>query len=110
MTQKFNTLPKQLIAIVAVAAFFMFSIGESFAETKTLRVANWLPPMHILVKTLNVWGEELSKASGGSLKVEIMKAPLAKPPGQYDLVQKMLLIWLILLPLGLPNVFTCFEQ
>ena len=88
MTQKFNTLPKQLIAIVAVAAFFMFSIGESFAQTKTLRVANWLPPMHILVKSLNVWGEELSKASGGSLKVEIMKAPLAKPPGQYDLVKK----------------------
>jgi TRAP-type C4-dicarboxylate transport system substrate-binding protein len=41
-----------------------------------------------LVKTLNKWGKEVSKASGGSLKVEIMKSPLAKPPGQYELVKK----------------------
>ena len=59
-----------------------------FAQTKTLRVATWLPPVHSLVKTLNKWGKEVSKASGGSLKVEIMKSPLAKPPGQYELVKK----------------------
>ena len=59
-----------------------------FAQTKTLRVATWLPPVHSLVKTLNKWGQEVSKASGGSLKVEIMKSPLAKPPGQYELVKK----------------------
>ncbi len=59
-----------------------------FAQTKTLRVATWLPPVHSLVKTLNKWGKEVSKASGGSLKVKIMKSPLAKPPGQYELVKK----------------------
>ncbi|MEE2746192.1 MAG: TRAP transporter substrate-binding protein, partial [Pseudomonadota bacterium] len=72
---------------------FVFCLMASFskgalAQTKTIRIANWLPPMHTLVKMLNVWGKELSAASGGSLKIEIMKAPLAKPPGQYDLVKK----------------------
>jgi len=88
VTRKFNTILKQFIATAAVAAFFMFSTGGAFAQTKTLRMATWLPPMHSLIKTLDRWGQEVSKASGGSLKVEIMKAPLAKPPGQYDLVKK----------------------
>ncbi len=75
---------------LTLLVFFATTVfaNNAIAQTKTLRIANWLPPMHVLVKMLNAWGEELSAASGGSLKVEIMKAPLAKPPGQYDLVKK----------------------
>lgn len=58
------------------------------ADTVKLRMANWLPPVHHLVKTLNEWNEEVKKASGGTLVIELDKAPLAKPPGQYDLVKQ----------------------
>ena len=38
--------------------------GEVADQTKTLRMATWLPPVHLLVKTLERWGQEVSKASG----------------------------------------------
>ena len=82
-----KTIKKFLLPLFVFVSLIGLSEGV-FAQTKTLRIANWLPPMHTLVKMLNVWGKELTLASGGSLKVEIMKAPLAKPPGQYDLVKK----------------------
>lgn len=57
------------------------------AETVNLRVANWLPPVHHMTDTLRAWADELEKASGGEIKVEVMTAPLAKPNGQYDLAK-----------------------
>ncbi|MFB4204576.1 Outer membrane transporter protein TsaT [wastewater metagenome] len=53
----------------------------------TLRVANWLPPSHLLVSdVLKPWGEAVEKATGGSVQVEVMSSPLGPPPAQYDLV------------------------
>jgi TRAP-type C4-dicarboxylate transport system substrate-binding protein len=82
-----KTILKFLLPLFVFGSLIGLSEGV-FAQTKTLRVATWLPPVHSLVKTLNKWGKEVSKASGGSLKVEIMKSPLTKPPGQYELVKK----------------------
>ncbi|GIX49278.1 MAG: C4-dicarboxylate ABC transporter [Candidatus Tectimicrobiota bacterium] len=57
------------------------------AAERTLRMANWVPPVHHMTQTLENWAAEVRKASGGTLDVEILKAPLAKPPGQYDLAR-----------------------
>ena len=57
------------------------------AQEITLRMANWLPPVHHMTNTLRDWSDELEKASGGEIKVEILTAPLAKPNGQYDLAK-----------------------
>lgn len=71
-----------------VFALFVATVlsSTSFAQTK-LRMANWLPPVHHMTQTLANWVAEVDKASGGSLKIEVLKAPLAKPPGQYDLAK-----------------------
>ena len=61
--------------------------GAASAQTK-LRVANWLPSVHHMTGTLALWGRAISDASDGAVSVEVMKTPLAKPPGQYDLVKK----------------------
>ena len=61
--------------------------ATAFAETRTIRIANWLPPVHHMTATLKAWGQELTDASKGELQVEIMSAPLAKPNGQYDLAK-----------------------
>ena len=57
------------------------------AET-TLKVSNWLPPSHPIVRDiLKPWGEQVEAATKGSVKVEIMAAPIGKPPAQFDLIR-----------------------
>jgi len=76
-----------LMKLATAAAFVMaIPLGVQAQEVK-LRVANWLPPVHHMTDTLRSWADELEKASGGEIKVEILKTPLAKPNGQYDLAK-----------------------
>lgn len=57
------------------------------AET-TLRVSNWLPPSHPIVRDiLKPWGAQVEAATKGNVKVEIMAAPIGKPPAQFDLIR-----------------------
>ncbi len=57
--------------------------GAAFAQTVSLRMSTWLPPQHHLVAdTLLTWFEAIEEASGGSLKIKLDPAPIAKPPGQ----------------------------
>lgn len=71
--------------LTAVAALGLATAAS--AET-TLRVSNWLPPSHPIVKDiLAPWGDEVAKATEGRVKVEIMAAPIGKPPAQFDLVR-----------------------
>lgn len=58
----------------------------TFADT-TIRVANWLPASHLLVKNVLVpWGEAVEEATSGSVQVKIMSSALGPPSAQYDLV------------------------
>lgn len=68
-----------------IAAGTALSSGMASAQTVTLKFANWLPPVHHWTKTAADFSRSIEKASGGSIKVAIDKAALAKPPGQYDL-------------------------
>ena len=44
----------------------------------TLRVSNWLPPSHPIVRDiLTPWGQQVEAATKGRVKVEIMAAPSA---------------------------------
>ena len=61
--------------------------GLAGAETK-LRMANWLPPAHHIQKTLPLWAAAVRKATGGTIKIDLMKTSLAPAPGQYDLARK----------------------
>lgn len=60
----------------------------SLAQT-TLRVANWLPPIHPIVADMVVpWGEAVSEATEGRVTVEIMQASLGKPPAHFDIARE----------------------
>jgi len=76
----------------ALAVAFAFGVAlqpdAALGQTVKLRMATWLPSVHHLPKSLQEWADEVKEASGGSLVIEIDKAPIAKPPGQYDLVKK----------------------
>jgi len=74
---------------LAATAFAMgLSATAAFAETVTLRMSTWLPPKHHhTATTLPRWIAAVEEASGGTLKIKIDPAPIAKPPGQYDVVR-----------------------
>ena len=75
-------------AITAAALAFGLSTTAAFAETVTLRMSTWLPPKHHHpAVTLPTWIAAVEEASGGTLKIKIDPAPIAKPPGQYDVVR-----------------------
>ena len=74
--------------IAATVLAFGLSATAAFAETVTLRMSTWLPPKHHhTAVTLPKWIAAIEEASGGTLKIKIDPAPIAKPPGQYDVVR-----------------------
>ncbi len=83
-----NKTAKALALSVALATAAALHASAASADTVTLRMANWLPTVHHLYKSLLAWNAEVERASGGSLKIVLDQAPLAKPPGQYDLAKK----------------------
>lgn len=72
---------------VALALATGLVAGPVQAEKQVLKMAHWTGPAHHMVQTLAAWGDLIAKESGGNLVLEVDKAPLAKPPGQYDLVK-----------------------
>ena len=73
---------------VAAAMAFGLSTTAAMAETVTLRMSTWLPPKHHhTAVSLPAWIAAVDKASNGTLKIKIDPAPIAKPPGQYDIVR-----------------------
>lgn len=74
--------------LVATAMAFGLTATAAMAETVTLRMSTWLPPKHHhTAVALPAWIAAIDEASGGTLKIKIDPAPIAKPPGQYDVVR-----------------------
>jgi TRAP-type C4-dicarboxylate transport system substrate-binding protein len=72
---------------LAAGAILALGAGAASAQKQTLRMAYWAGPAHHMVKTQEAWIKTIEAASGGNLTVEVDKAALAKPDGQYDLVK-----------------------
>jgi TRAP-type C4-dicarboxylate transport system substrate-binding protein len=87
---------RRALPFLAVAAVVAFAAAPALAQQKqTLKMAYWAGPAHHMVKTQEAWIKTIEAASGGNLTVEVDKAALAKPDGQYDLVKNGVrdLVW-----------------
>jgi len=74
---------------LAAAIAVLGSTGAGFAqeETKTIRVGNWLPMHHLIVKgILEPWAAAIEAETNGSLQFDIMATALGRPPAYFDLV------------------------
>ena len=81
-----RTIFKTVAAALAFAG--AMSAGAAFAQTVTLRMSTWIPPgHHLATDTLPTWFKAVEEASGGTLKINLDPAPIAKPPAQYDVVR-----------------------
>lgn len=69
----------------------MLSLGLALpvaAQEFTLRVANWIPnPNHPIAQALEIWADKVETESGGRIAIDVDKASIGKPAGQYDLVR-----------------------
>src|SRR5258708_18883871 len=61
---------------VLAAAFSFAAPPASQAEDATieLKLAHWLPPSHPVHKAMEEWGADVEKASGGTIKYNIVPA------------------------------------
>ena len=80
------TKTKGFILSIGIILALSAATGNAFAQKK-LRMANWLPPFHHMTGSLAAWAENVKKASGGTLVIDVLKTGLGKPPGQYDLAK-----------------------
>ena len=84
-------------------AFTLFAAGAvsilqrptALAQKTNASYGHWSGPAHQMVQTQEAWAKTVTEASGGNLVIEIDKAPLAKPEGQYDLIKNGVrdLVW-----------------
>lgn len=76
-------------AIKSLAIASVFLLGATFgasAQETVLRLSNWLPPSHPIVKDMMVpWAEQVEEATDGRVTVQILDAPLGPPPAHFDL-------------------------
>lgn len=75
------------LKLLAIA--FIMSLGLSIAaqaQETILRMSNWLPPSHPIVKDMMIpWIEKVKQATGGRVEVQILDAPLGPPSAHFDL-------------------------
>lgn len=86
---------RKALPFFAAAAAIAFAAAPASAQKQTLKMAYWAGPAHHMVKTQEAWIKTIEQASGGNLTVEVDKAGLAKPDGQYDLIKNGVrdLVW-----------------
>ena len=78
----------RIISGALSAAAFFASCTIALSQTIELKVSHYLPPNHTFQKQLVAWGEQLSKESGGRLKLNIFPASQLGPVNrQFDLAR-----------------------
>lgn len=65
---------KRHLGRIAICLGFALLAGGVSAQEVELKVSHFLPPNHTFQKAMVAWGEELSKASNGRLKLQIYPA------------------------------------
>jgi len=78
---------KPAVFLAALFVIIMFGQSSVTAETIKIRMGNWVPMHHLIVKGILVpWANAIEKESGGSIKIDIMKSALGRPNTYFDLL------------------------
>jgi TRAP-type transport system periplasmic protein len=74
---------------IVIAILLVLSAG-AYAQDKTvqLKLSSWVPPAHPLNPALQAWGEDIDKASGGTIKSTLFPSEqLGKAMDHYDMAR-----------------------
>jgi TRAP-type transport system periplasmic protein len=69
-----------------LGAFALAATLPAFAQT-TLTLSTWVPPGHALTLAQSEWCENVSKATSGKIKCNLLPRPVSAPPGTYDAIK-----------------------
>ena len=79
------------VALCSLAALgLVLGLGAAQAEDKTfeLKLSHWVPPSHPLQKAIEDWGDDIKKASGGTITYKVFPAQqLGKAFDHYDMAK-----------------------
>jgi len=82
---------RRLCAIPALALALVFGIAvPASAQDKEvdLRLSLWVPPAHPLTSAAKAWGEDIAKASNGTIKITVFPSEqLGKAFDHYDMAR-----------------------
>lgn len=79
---------KRMTTLLASAALAVLAYAPSAMADTVLKVSNWLPPSHPIVKDMLIpWGKQIEESTKGRVKVEILPSPLGPPPAQFDIAK-----------------------
>ena len=73
------------LAATALLATLSFA-GNASAEI-TLTLSSWVPPAHLLTRAQSDWCGEVSKATSGRIKCNLLPKPVVPAPGTFDAVR-----------------------
>ena len=74
-----------LVAGGALCAFGAFA-GQASAQV-TLTTSTWVPADHALTVSQNKWCDEVTKATAGRVKCNLLAKPVSAPQGTFDAVR-----------------------
>jgi TRAP-type C4-dicarboxylate transport system substrate-binding protein len=77
------TMPR--LKLLAAAALFGLTTAASAEVTLTL--SSWVPPAHLLTRAQADWCGEVSKATEGRIKCNVLTKAVAPPPATFDAVR-----------------------
>ena len=75
---------------IAIAILLALCVTGAQAQDKTvqLKLSSWVPPAHPLNPALQAWGEDIDKASGGTIKSTLFPSEqLGKAMDHYDMAR-----------------------
>jgi TRAP-type C4-dicarboxylate transport system substrate-binding protein len=70
-----------------LAAGLLIGLAPAAMADVTLTVSSWLPPTHLLSRAQADWCTDVTKATDGRVKCNILPKPVAPPPGTFDAVR-----------------------
>ena len=85
-----STLARVALAAALIAAFLLPAPAPAPAQEKTfsLKFSSWVPPAHGMHPTIKEWGESISRATNGTVKVTLYPAQqLGKADDHYDMAR-----------------------
>lgn len=77
---------KHGVRLALLATWLLCGATSALAQTTTWRFNQWLPASHFLIpRVWTAWGNEVTKATNGRVKVEFTGSSLGAPNRQYDM-------------------------
>src|SRR5580700_6286904 len=84
----YRTRPMTLCGVAALCLAVGLNTASAQDKTFELKLSHWVPPSHPLQKAIEEWGNDVEKASNGTIKYKVFPSQqLGKAFDHYDMAR-----------------------